>query len=265
MSEHPVRAAIAAERERNGEAKLELLERANRLHEEIEELEEKIAELDKQFEGLDAADEAILLTMGQNKAQDSGRPEPSSLTPRPAAPEPAPPPAKKETPAPKPFAKRAVDPSTGGRAAKQVARQDAVLAVLRENKAELSSTEVGRAVGLSESQAKTALGNLEALGKVKRTGKGRWTRWSLGEETRTPVSQGPGEREKGSEGAEKHGSLEGRIMQACMLEPKTMESLAGDFKDAGYSAIQAAVGKLVREGELRSRHKGGKVVYAFVG
>jgi DNA-binding transcriptional ArsR family regulator len=130
---------------------------------------------------------------------------------------------------------------------------------------EMSASEIAKSAEISDSQANTTLKRLEKAGKAIRTGQARWTRWSASEGERQPVSEGPAEREVGNAEVRKDGSLEGRILQSCMIEAATLPELAGRLAPVDAREIRDAVGQLIREGELRTHHKNGRTVYSFAG
>jgi transposase len=241
--DHPVLAAIAAERER--------LREARKVHEEeaAAKIQEELAGFDDELAALDTAEMALRGAMGDD-APKRDRPEQSSPKPKPVA---SKPPSRKGSPGP-----------ASSRAVEQAQRDERVHAILRSG-GEISSGEVAKTIEISDSQANTSLKRLEKAGKATRTGQARWTRWSAAEGERQAVSEGPGEREVGNAEVSKDGSLEGRILQSCMVAPATLPELIERMAPEEPVRTRTAVGGLVRERELRTNHKNGQTVYRFAG
>lgn len=169
-------------------------------------------------------------------------------------------PAPPTVPAPSP----PVAPPSRNRAASRADKErhvDQVVAVTRELGGRASRGEIARRCDITHTQVKTALGEACRLKRLEMVGHRGGARY-VTLETVTPVTEGPPADRGKPTGTEQAPTLQGRILSALQFGTKRMEDLVFEL-ETPENTVRAAVGRLVREGELRTGHERGYTVYGL--
>lgn len=121
-------------------------------------------------------------------------------------------------------------------------------------------------VEVSRSTVYKILSGLAEDGKLRCTGNRRSLRYALLAETKAPVIP-PSERNGRPSGAETngHGTLEGRVLAWLQVNPNSSGPAIGIAVETPLNDLRPVLGKLMREGDVRTGHKNGETVYHFVG
>jgi hypothetical protein len=237
VTDHPVLAAITAERER--------------LAEQMEQLVAQVEEIKAQDQAL-AESERLFSEALDGEATAPGSPP---QVPTPPPPSDLPSPGRRRSPA-----------AGSDRAVAKAARQDEVLEALRLLGEPASSGQVAGSTDLTQNQASYALKDLAERGKCIRTGHGRHTLYRLPDETRAPATPAADRnRPNGADLNGRTGTLEGRVLAWLQVNPNSSGPAIGIAVETPLNDLRPVLGKLMREGDVRTGHKNGETVYHFVG
>jgi len=228
--DHPVLSAIDAERERLTGA--------------LEYHAGEVAQIEAEIDALDQAAATV-----QGAVERTSAAAKSSQAPRQRPPASSPPAAEPPASAPK----RPREP-------RRIPPRGEVLEYVRAQGEPVRHSAIKFHFRLVDEELRPILKGLVAEGQLVRTGRTSATRYSLPDASGAPPAPTPPSTNGG--GAE--GSLQGRILQACMLGPLTIAQMALKL-GANEGDLRGAVGALLREGELRAQKSNGTVSYAFVG
>lgn len=204
--------------------------------------------------GVEPGPEGLLVPSRPEKPGDG------AASPPPSEPAPSPTPAPRSTPAEKALRVNAV--------------VDAFAHFPREwkRRVEIEPYVPG---GPSVDQVKEALKTALSEGRLESQGANRWTTYRR-RETMTPVSEGrpadhgpKAETEEMPVGmghkstvAHQTPTLQGRILASLQMGQKRMEDLVGEL-EAPENTVRAAVGRLLREREIRTTRDHGYTVYGL--
>jgi hypothetical protein len=232
--EHPVLSAIDAELERLKGALDYHGREVAQIECEIEALRQAAATVQGAVEGTSAA------------AKSSQAPQQRPLASSPPAPDP-----------PAPASKRPREPG------RRIPPRSEVLEFIRAQSGLTRHATIRSHFRLVDEELRPILKGLVAEGQLVRTGRTSATRYSLPAASGAPPPSSP-PTSPSTNGAGTEGSLQGRILQACMLGPLTIAEMKAKL-DVEEGELRNAVGALMRESELRIQQRNGSTAYAFVG
>lgn len=165
-----------------------------------------------------------------------------------------PPPPSEPAPSPTPSAA----PPSRNRPASMADKQrqvDAVVETARKLGPRQMRSAIQQESGLSEYQAKAAIGEAARVGRIEVTGKGAGTRYSV-PESRKPVTEGPPADRGAKAGGDQEPTTQGRILAALQTGEATASGL-GISLGLPLNEITPALGHLVHDGDV-AMAKGGK-------